>query len=94
MAKMEGCDDRQIKMAMAGDHHMREEGGASQRNTSLRVGCVVGGEDDLHSLPHVRHASVVAYSSCHKPSLRSLLTRTQYVTTLPWGKLGPVGIVC
>ncbi len=73
---------------MAGDHRMQEEGGASEKNTSLRVGCVVGGEDDPCSLPRTWHASVVVYSSCHKPSLCSLLTGTQYITTLPWGKTG------
>ncbi len=40
-----------------GDHRMQEEGGASQRNTSLGVGHVVGGEDDLRSLSHARHAT-------------------------------------
>ncbi len=53
MAKMAGWDDRQMKMAMAVDHRMQEERGASRRNTFLRVRRVVGGEDDPHSLPHV-----------------------------------------
>ncbi len=52
-AKMAGWDDRQMKMVTVVDHHMREEGGASQRNAFLGVGRVVGGEDDPRSLPCV-----------------------------------------
>ncbi len=67
-----------------GDHRMQEEGGASRRNTSLGVGHVVGGEDDLHSLSHARHATCFClrvHLSSQTPPSTSLLAGMRYVAS-------------
>ncbi len=92
-AKMVGWDDRQMKMVTAGDHRMWEEGGASQRNTSLGVGRVVGGEDDPRSLPCAWHATCFhLHVHLSSQTLPPLLARRNVIRCLG-PKLGPVGLV-
>ncbi len=89
IAKIEGCDDRQMKIATL---HVEGERCITKKYLpqGQRLRHVVGGEDDLHSLLHMWHASIFAYISSQ--SLSSLLAHWNVVCCLR-AKLSPIHII-